>query len=170
MYDRARQLSKEGQTLPDLPARPVSIFVNRLESFEPTTGVFKLHVECGSGTYIRSIVHDLGLALDSCAHMTALRRITQGPFSVTPVEGHRVAVALEKVPSVLERLDEFLLTEDQLKTIGFLPVQGKTISPADETQDAERKENHFVEEKQVENVFLNPQEKFKAKCIKLEQD
>ena len=39
-------------------------------------------VRCSKGTYIRSLVHDLGLALGSAAHMTSLRRTAIGEYSV----------------------------------------------------------------------------------------
>jgi H/ACA ribonucleoprotein complex subunit 4 len=37
-------------------------------------------VECASGTYIRSLVHDIGLVLGTGAHMQELRRTRTGPF------------------------------------------------------------------------------------------
>ncbi len=37
-------------------------------------------VECAAGTYIRSLVHDIGLVLGSGAHMQELRRVKTGPF------------------------------------------------------------------------------------------
>lgn len=39
-----------------------------------------LHVECGSGTYIRALARDLGEALGCGAHLTALRRLWVEPF------------------------------------------------------------------------------------------
>jgi tRNA pseudouridine55 synthase len=41
---------------------------------------FGLDVECGGGTYIRSLVRDIGLSLDSVATMTSLERTKQGVF------------------------------------------------------------------------------------------
>lgn len=43
-------------------------------------GCLRLHVECGSGTYVRSLIRDLGEALGCGAHVTALRRIWADPF------------------------------------------------------------------------------------------
>ncbi|KAF2520122.1 tRNA pseudouridine(55) synthase TruB [Flavobacterium salilacus subsp. salilacus] len=40
-------------------------------------------VVCSKGTYIRSLAHDFGIALQSGAHLTALRRTKIGEFSVT---------------------------------------------------------------------------------------
>jgi len=39
-------------------------------------------IRCGKGTYIRSFAHDLGITLDSRAHLTELRRTKTGEFSV----------------------------------------------------------------------------------------
>jgi tRNA pseudouridine55 synthase len=39
-------------------------------------------VECGGGTYIRALARDLGRALDSAAHLSALRRTAVGPFGL----------------------------------------------------------------------------------------
>lgn len=41
-----------------------------------------LECQVSSGTYIRSLVHDMGLSLGSAAHMVALKRQTQGPFEL----------------------------------------------------------------------------------------
>ena len=39
-------------------------------------------VVCSKGTYIRSLAHDFGKALDNGAHLSALRRTKIGDFSV----------------------------------------------------------------------------------------
>jgi tRNA pseudouridine55 synthase len=39
-------------------------------------------IECGTGTYIRSLARDLGTATGSAAHLTSLRRIRSGAFDV----------------------------------------------------------------------------------------
>ncbi len=43
----------------------------------------RLRVHCGSGTYIRSIAHDLGQALGCGAFLKSLRRTMSGDFSIT---------------------------------------------------------------------------------------
>jgi tRNA pseudouridine55 synthase len=40
------------------------------------------NVTCSKGTYIRSLAYDFGKALDSGAHLSALRRTKIGDFSV----------------------------------------------------------------------------------------
>ena len=39
-------------------------------------------VECSSGTYIRSLAADLGVALGGCAHLASLRRLRVGSFGL----------------------------------------------------------------------------------------
>jgi H/ACA ribonucleoprotein complex subunit 4 len=40
-----------------------------------------LHIECEAGTYVRKLIHDIGLLQGTGAHMQELRRIRTGPFS-----------------------------------------------------------------------------------------
>jgi tRNA pseudouridine55 synthase len=47
---------------------------------EATYPIFKIRVECGRGTYIRSLVHDIGKELGSAAYVVELIRIQQGNF------------------------------------------------------------------------------------------
>jgi tRNA pseudouridine55 synthase len=46
----------------------------------------KLAVHCSAGAYIRSLAHDLALALGTVGHLAALRRQCAGPFTL--VEAH----------------------------------------------------------------------------------
>lgn len=62
----------------DVPAREVD--VHRLEMLGREGDTLHLEIECGSGTYIRSLAADLGEALGCGAHLAALRRIWVEPF------------------------------------------------------------------------------------------
>jgi tRNA pseudouridine55 synthase len=73
LYERARR----GEDI-EIDAREVE--VHRLELIERRGDRLRLHVECGSGTYVRSLVRDLGEALGCGAHVTALRRLWVEPF------------------------------------------------------------------------------------------
>jgi tRNA pseudouridine55 synthase len=57
--------------------------VNRLDVLELEERRALLHVECESGTYVRKLCHDLGLALGTGAHMGDLRRVRTGTFDDT---------------------------------------------------------------------------------------
>lgn len=81
---RAYEMVRAGEQV-ELPARPVR--VDRFELIGPMRfgdEVVDLDVEvdCSSGTYIRALARDLGLALGVGGHLTALRRTAVGPFRV----------------------------------------------------------------------------------------
>ncbi|XP_052155154.1 uncharacterized protein LOC127773161 isoform X2 [Oryza glaberrima] len=77
MYDKARK----GETV-ELSPRRISIHQFDIErSLEDRQNLI-FRVICSKGTYIRSLCADLGKALGSCAHLTALRRDSIGDFSV----------------------------------------------------------------------------------------
>ncbi|KAJ3683311.1 hypothetical protein LUZ60_013538 [Juncus effusus] len=77
MYDKARR----GETI-ELAPRRISIYEFDIErSLEDRQNLI-FRVVCSKGTYIRSLCADLGKALGSCAHLTALRRDSIGEYSV----------------------------------------------------------------------------------------
>ncbi len=62
----------------ELKARPVTIHSISIVSYEHPDVI--LDVTCGKGTYIRSLAHDLGLALNSRAHLAGLTRTAIGDW------------------------------------------------------------------------------------------
>lgn len=73
LYLKARR----GDTI-EAPERDVD--VHALEVLDHDADRIRLRVECGSGTYVRSLVRDLGEALGCGAHVGALRRLWVDPF------------------------------------------------------------------------------------------
>ncbi|HKW38786.1 MAG TPA: tRNA pseudouridine(55) synthase TruB [Burkholderiales bacterium] len=71
--------ARRGQSVDRLPRR-VAIRRLELESFEGSAA--SVYVECSKGTYIRTLAEDIGAELGSGAHLSALRRLAAGPFSV----------------------------------------------------------------------------------------
>lgn len=77
---RLHALAREGIEVERVP-RPVSVY--RYDVHPTTTpGVFRIEVECSSGTYVRVLAADLGIALGGGAHLRNLRRTQIGSFSV----------------------------------------------------------------------------------------
>lgn len=85
----------------DVPAREV--VVHRLELLDYTDDSLQLLVECGSGTYVRSLAVDLGEDLGCGAHLTALRRTWVEPFREPKM------VTLEQLEQAAEEGDEAML-------------------------------------------------------------
>src|SRR5215468_3415142 len=75
LYDRARA----GEEVERAP-RPIRIDRLELLAFEPPR--FRIAVACSKGTYIRSLVADLGTAVAAGAHLAELRRVRSGRFTI----------------------------------------------------------------------------------------
>lgn len=76
---RLYELAREGKTT-EIKAREVVITEFELTKIELPKVEFR--VVCSKGTYIRSLAHDFGQALNSGAHLSVLRRTKIGDFSV----------------------------------------------------------------------------------------
>ena len=61
-------------------SRPAQIYRLEITDWQPP--VFTMEVECGKGTYIRSIAHDLGQVLGYGANLASLIRLSYGPFDI----------------------------------------------------------------------------------------
>jgi tRNA pseudouridine55 synthase len=58
------------------------VTIHRLQLLAFQSPLATIEVECGKGTYIRSLAHDLGQQLGCGAHLAALARLRVGPFSL----------------------------------------------------------------------------------------
>jgi tRNA pseudouridine55 synthase len=76
---RAYEFARKGEEIELKPNR-VKIVNIKLLLYEMP--FIKLIVRCSKGTYIRSLARDIGLALNSGAHLTELRRTMIGDFSI----------------------------------------------------------------------------------------
>ncbi len=74
LYEYAR----EGIEI-DRPSRGISIYRLDLLDFDGDECVFE--VECSKGTYIRTLIEDIGIALGCLGHVAALRRLKAGPYT-----------------------------------------------------------------------------------------
>lgn len=77
---RAYDLARKGQDV-ELRAKPLKIDEIDLLNFDTTTMQLTLRIVCSKGTYIRALARDIGLALDSGAYLTYLRRTRVGAFA-----------------------------------------------------------------------------------------
>ena len=92
---RLHELARAGE---DVERAPRPVHVDRFELLEFEPGPYPeatFVVECGSGTYVRSLAADLGTALGGFAHLATLRRDRVGSFTLA--EAHPLA-AIEATP------------------------------------------------------------------------
>ncbi len=94
--ERAYDLARAGEVV-DLVARTVSIESLQIENHALDNTETTFVVRCGKGTYVRSIARDLGRALGCLGHVTLLRRLAVGPFSLED------AISLEKLEALRHR-------------------------------------------------------------------
>jgi len=88
LYKKARR----GEEVERAP-RPVTIYDLEVVSFTEDPPEATLNVRCSAGTYVRTLVHDIGAALGCGAHLRSLRRTEAGGFEEAD------AVALDVVDS-----------------------------------------------------------------------
>ena len=72
---RAYDYAREGQ---DVELKPKLLVIDEIEVLDFSLPVLKIRVVCSKGTYIRALARDIGLALGSGAHLTALERTRIG--------------------------------------------------------------------------------------------
>ena len=76
---RLYELARQGKTT-EIKSRKITISEFEITNIDGNNLDFR--VVCSKGTYIRSLAHDFGIALNSGAHLTKLRRTKIGEFSV----------------------------------------------------------------------------------------
>jgi len=79
---RAYELARKGVEV-EMKPRPVRVHsIKLMRPFAETAPDFHIYVDCGGGTYIRSLISDIALDLGTAAHMTKLVRTHQGRFQL----------------------------------------------------------------------------------------
>ena len=76
---RAYDLARAGEAV-EIKSRPVRVDKFALTAMTEDTATFD--VDCGKGTYIRSLARDLAAALGACGYVSVLRRTRVGPFTL----------------------------------------------------------------------------------------
>ncbi|CAN7158120.1 tRNA pseudouridine(55) synthase TruB [Pararhizobium sp. LjRoot235] len=121
--NRAYDLAREGETV-DIPAREVEVF--RLSLLGCTPNLAHFEIECGKGTYVRSLARDFGRDLGCFGHIASLRRSFVAPFAEEAMVPLAELVALEKIENEderLEALDAFLIdTGEALSNLPHIAI------------------------------------------------
>ena len=106
--ERLYDLARKGIEV-DRPERQVTIQKLEILEADEADGIYKIDVACSGGTYIRTLVSDIGTALGCGAVLTSLRRVKANNFTISdsvPLEG------LEKAKSE-GRIDDLLIPVDR---------------------------------------------------------
>jgi tRNA pseudouridine55 synthase len=119
--ERAYKKARRGEEI-ELPPRPITIYDISLKAFErPCADIV---VTCSKGTYIRAIARDLGRKLGVPAHLTELRRLASGSYSVADAlpqamlhEPGRTLQALKAGASAVLGLEKVAVDENIAKML-----------------------------------------------------
>ena len=76
---KAYDLAREGK---DFELKPSKVTIHNLKILDYSNGVLTLEIECGAGTYIRSLGRDIALKLNTLATMTSLVRTKLGGWNI----------------------------------------------------------------------------------------
>ncbi len=95
---RAYELARKGVKV---EMKPVEVKVYKAELRECNLPFVSFYFEVSSGTYIRSLVHDIGLELSCGAHVVELRRLSIGSFRVDMAVSYQRLMSLEDIAGLL---------------------------------------------------------------------
>jgi tRNA pseudouridine55 synthase len=126
---RAYEMARAGES-PELKARPITVYRAELLWKEGDRAAFE--IECSSGTYVRSLVTDLG-----DAYCDELERTAVGPFRLEEADPARGPLALR---DALSFLPERPLSGDEAAAVGHgrrVPAHGNVTGHVRLTHDRE---------------------------------
>ena len=130
--ERAYDLARQGRA-PELAARRVRI--DRLGLMEATQDWAQFEMDCGKGTYVRSLARDLAISLGTLGYVAELRRTRCGPFAESQAIsldkltefGHIAASFVQPVATALDDIPALAVTEDEAQRLSRgqpIPVSG----------------------------------------------
>ena len=119
LYEYARQ----GIVI-EREARPITVYENQFIQFDVTNYELTLEIHCSKGTYIRTIIDDLGELLGCGAHVIYLRRLQVSNYPIKNM------VTLEALQNLADK-DELLMPVDspmnEYPKVILSEQQGKNI-------------------------------------------
>ncbi|MDR0758460.1 MAG: tRNA pseudouridine(55) synthase TruB [Tannerella sp.] len=92
---RAYELARKGE---DAPLKAKMLVIDEMELLTCDLPVIKIRVVCSKGTYIRALARDIGFALSSGAHLTALERTRIGDVTID------MCMSPDRIDDFLERI------------------------------------------------------------------
>ncbi|MBQ4077691.1 tRNA pseudouridine(55) synthase TruB [bacterium] len=116
---RLYELARSGKIPDDIPSRDITIYKNDIVDFDYEKQVLRLDISCSKGTYIRTIVNDLGEVLGCGAVM----------FELTRTEA--ASMKLKNAIELKETLSKNEIIDNLVKPQEVLPLTKIEISPDD---------------------------------------
>lgn len=102
---RAYHFARKGQKV---ELKSVKVYIHRSSLIHCRLPYFSAEFEVSSGTYVRSLIHDMGLKLGCGAHLTELRRTKVGRFDISMAVPYEKVLELSDIDKLLVPVDEAL--------------------------------------------------------------
>lgn len=117
---RLYQLAREGVEVERQPRRA---YIKQLQLMDKTDDTLTLEIACSKGTYIRTLVEDIGETLGCGAHVSALRRTGAGPYQDPSMVSMQRLISVaeqgyEAMEQLLKPIDSALYGQPALKLTG----------------------------------------------------
>lgn len=112
---RLYDLARDGKEV-ERKARPVTVYELSLTDFDEESQQGTLKIKCSKGTYVRTLIDDIGDTLGSFGVMTSLVRINACGYSIDD------AISLEKAREMTDFKDYIIDTESLFMTYGYVKV------------------------------------------------
>jgi tRNA pseudouridine55 synthase len=120
--EKLYRAARRGQSV-EAPPRHVQVSEFDLTRFALPR--FDFRVRCSGGTYVRSLVADVGAGLGSGAHLERLRRTAIGPFTVQEASPPDEPTPLLPVERAVEHLPAVTLQDEEVKAA----IHGRCLGP-----------------------------------------
>lgn len=127
--EKAYELARRGEEV-ELEPRLIQVHELELLDWDPPEAV--IDIQCSSGTYVRSLAHDLGEKLGCGATLTGLRRTKNGRF------GLRDAVSLRKLQESFANGDWYQFLIPAAEALGDWYTVELTVEQVDEVRHGHR--------------------------------
>ena len=127
--EKAYEIARRGEEV-DLEPRMIQVHELELLDWDPPEAV--IDIQCSSGTYVRSLAHDLGEKLGCGATLTGLRRTKNGSF------GLRDAVSLRKLQEAFTNGDWYQYLIPAAEALGDWYTVELTVEQVDEMRHGHR--------------------------------
>jgi len=125
------KLARQGKVV-DRKARDIEVYDLQLLTWD--LPCVELKIRCSKGTYVRSLVEDIGSMAGCGAHVVELRRMASGPYSIEsavspdyferPLSEQQIQQVLLPIDSALQQFPKFVLNVNQSRSI----MHGQTVT------------------------------------------
>lgn len=105
LYKLARQgieVERKARTITIYQIEFISLVHEAAQGDAPQRLILELEVSCSKGTYVRTLVEDIAKKLDCGAHITALRRLSVGPYTEQMLTMEQLAALAEQGNEALD--------------------------------------------------------------------